>query len=435
MTSFNRKALASLAIALLSTQSVFAAGFEKSQTWSAAAVGQASAVVGSTSGAEALYFNPAGLESTTGKEFSLNFSPTISKFSGANPYQTAGTATTVDGSTQFSPVGALLFSYKANEKLGIGLGYYVSGGTKAKFENLDYTSAPVAGVSAAFRPTVETNLAVMEAALGAGYEVMPGFRVGAAWRVVMVDADFSTIIRTGASSYVNGSVSDISATRWNGYKLGAQYDAPNKAWGLGVDYRSGVNFIAKGTGAVVQSSAPTTTTPVGDTEIENSFPQQLALGGYTKITPDLRMALEYSFTNYSDDTALLVRGGLSGVFGSPQLRLAQNWKNQHVVRIGFEHTGTGMVPIRFGYAYTSQVTPSDYARSTFASPGAGHAITLGSGVTMGSWDIDAAAEYSFASGLGHNQSTINPGLSTEVPTDTDFKSHALVAHLSGKMHF
>ena len=105
----------------------------------------------------------------------------------------------------------------------------------------------------------------------------------------------------------------------------------------------------------------------------------------------------------------------------------------HVARVGAEYTGYAM-PLRFGYAYTSQVTPSDYSRSTFSSPGPGHSFTAGTGMIVGNnIDLDGALEYSFASGTGHNQNA--PAGVAEVGTDSDFKSHVYVAHLSAKYHF
>jgi long-subunit fatty acid transport protein len=419
MNPSNRKSIALLVVAgLLSSHSVFAAGFEKSILWSASAAAQGGAVVGSTKGAESLYFNPAGLSETSGKfEISANFSPTFSKFEGVNPFQ----GRMVEGESGFSPVGALLVSHKMTDKLGVGLGYYVSGGSKAKFENLDYTSATLgAPASTAFRPTVETDLKITEAALGIGYEIMPGLRFGAAWRAVMVDADFETVIGAAANTYIAARVSNISATRWNGYKLGMQYDAQDKSWGMGAAYRSGVKFIAKGDATRYVSSAPTTVTSLGGADIENSFPQQLNVGGYFKVTPSLRISPEYSFTNYSDNRELAIRGGLVS-------NISQNWKNQHIGRLGFEYTGMSM-PIRFGYAYTSQVTPTDRARSSFASPGKGHSFVAGSGMSlMQNLDVDFAGEYSFAKGTGQNY--------LEVATPAEFKARAYVAHLSAKYFF
>jgi long-subunit fatty acid transport protein len=418
MNHSNRKGIALVVVAgVFSSSSVFAAGFEKSILWSASAAAQGGAVVGSSKGAEALYFNPAGLEqSRPSGEASLNFSPTFARFDGAPPIQARGT---VEGKSTFSPVGALLVSYKPMEKLGVGVGYYVSGGTKATFEGLDYTNLDADFTN---KSTVETDLSITEASLGAGYEIIPGLRFGAAWRVTMVDADFSTVSGSAAVAVANVHVRDIKKTRWNGFRLGTQYEAPDKSWGLGASYRSEVKFNAKGAGTqdTQLASGAASVTTLGDTYAASLFPQQLNVGGYTKAAQSLKVSLEYSFTNYSKNDAIVFSGGLN-------TRIVQDWKNQHIGRVGFEYTGMNM-PLRLGYAYTSQVTPTDRARSTFASPGKGHAIAVGSGLSlMQDLDVDFAGEYAFSKGTGQNY--------TEVAAPAEFKARAYVAHLSAKYHF
>jgi long-subunit fatty acid transport protein len=413
------------AVLFLATSTAHAAGFEKSLLWSARSAAQAGAVTGSIEGAEALYFNPAGLEKTSGNgEISLNFSPTLSKFDGANPFQNAGT---VGGKTGFSPIAALLASYRVNNDLSVGAGYYVSGGNKAKFENLDYSAGPVGPPTGGYTDTlVETDLAITELSLGAGYQIMRGLRVGAAWRAVMVDADFATITPLGAGTYGTIKVTDIGATRYNGYRLGVQYDSDDQRWGVGAAYRSSVKFTADGDGTRVTSGASPTTTQLGVVDVGNIFPQQLNVGAWFKLNSEWRISPEYSFTNYSQANSLDFSRGLTA-------SITQNWKNQHIVRLGTEYKAVGSMPIRAGYSYTSQVTPSDFARSTFASPGAGHTIAVGTGMGISDMDFDVAAEYAMASGKGRNIQT-TAGFPS-VGTETDFKSHAYALHLSGKYHF
>src|SRR5690606_13578256 len=157
-------------------------------------------------------------------------------------------------------------------------------------------------------------------------------------------------------------------------------------------YRSQTSFNAKGTATAVRNTTGGTITNLrlGDTWISNVFPHQISLGAFFKLSDLWKVSPEYSFTNYSENKFLGISGGVAST-------IAQNWKNQHIGRLGFEYLGMG-IPLRFGYAYTSQVTPSDHARSSFASPGSGHAIAAGSGMSLGTIDFDFAGEYSFASG-------------------------------------
>src|SRR5690606_10528026 len=102
--------------------------------------------------------------------------------------------------------------------------------------------------------------------------------------------------------------------------------------------------------------------------------------------------------------------------------IAQNWKNMHVARIGYECTGHAM-PIRAGYVLTTKTTPKDRARATFSSPGLGHTISAGSGLNLGEKsEFNFAGEYSFAGGKGTNALD-------GVAAEKEFKSNAWVAHL------
>ena len=399
-----------------------AAGFEKSMLWSGKAVGQGGAVVGSVSGAESLYFNPAGLAKGNGPngDVSINFSPTISKFSGPAPYR----AGSLDSKSGFSPVAGGMASYQLSPQLGFGIGYYVSGGTKSEYDDIDYSSLNAQFNST--KATVKTDLAITEAALGVGYEVMPGLRIGAAWRPTFVAADFSTMAYIQNAAIANISVNDLKKTRWNGYKLGLQYAPVDSPWGLGLGYRSSVSFIAEGksSGTIENATAAGNSTPMtgGTATIANTFPEQATAGMFYKISDTFRLALEYSFTHYSRDNRLNLTGSVTAPAGTlgatsttiPLRNITEDWKNMHVGRIGGQYALSEATVARLGYAWTSQVTADQFARNTFSSPGTGNAITIGAGhACTPSIDLDGAFEYSWASGTGKNNSlSVSPWAET-----------------------
>jgi len=428
LASRTRLTLVSLG-ALGAASVAFGAGYEKAQTWSAKSSAEAGAVVGSTAGAEALYFNPAGLARASRRgEISVNFSPTLSQFSGRNSYAPASVGT-VSGSTTLSPVLSVLAAYRPTPKLGLGVGYYVSGGSRAKFENLDYST-----LDADFdtvHPTAEADLSIKELAVGAGYELARGFRVGLSWRMVKVGGKFSTVRYTG-TALAQIDLDNIDATRLNAWKLGAQYEEPAHRWGLGFALRTSVAFTATADGSghfeTADGSNPgssSTSLGTGAVEIENTFPLQVSLGGWTRATELLRLFWQYDFTNYAKDRTLGVHGTVGA---TPLTDIAQDWKNMHVFRLGGEYTRF-FFPVRMGYAYTSAVTSTDAARSTFSSPGPGHSLTVGSGFILnGNIDVDGALEYSFASGTGRNAAE-------SLTTDSEFKSHAYAAHFSARYRF
>lgn len=392
-----------IALALVAATNAWSAGFEKAVLWSgkyAAIGGAASSVV---AGSQSLYFNPAGLASGSGTEFSGNFSPTFSKFKG--PFTTEGVQR--EGETQFSPVFGVTASHKLTEKLGFGIGTYVSGGTTSEYKAVPLNGLPAAGSAIDnLTPDSKVNVSITEIALGAGYELTESLKIGAAYRVTLVKAEVNSI-RYSASPVGNitsADFTDLKDEDFGGFKLGAQWAPKDAGFGLGAVFRSGIIFSAKGKVSGRNESIatpPSTLTPSESASLTNRFPLQTALGGFYDVSPNQwRMIGEWTFTRYAVNREIVVGGTLN----TAQLpNLAQNWKNQHNFRVATEYMLSPEMPLRLGYVYTTQVTPDNRARPGFASPGIGHTITTGVGKSFSAnLDVDLGLEYSFASGTGTN---------------------------------
>lgn len=418
-----------LAVALIgfsfSTERAVAAGFEKITMWSGKHAGMAGAAVSNVEGAEGLFFNPAALQMTKGLQLTLDFSPTFAQYSG--PITAPGQDLT--STRPLSPFFAALASYQFNEQLGFGVGGYVSGGTKAIYEDVPFPTAP----TLAIRPTVKSDLNVIELAAGVGYQPMSGFRIGGAWRIVMVNASVGTVQPIlGGSRYAALTLDNMDATSYGGFKFGAQYQAPEKSWGLGAMVRTSIEFTAEGTSSGVDDSAVSAAdTPAaitgGPVSATNTFPLQIALGGYLNVVPDkFRMIVEYAWTQYDRNQTLTINGTATSSTGTPFAiaSIPQSWQNQSNLRVGFEYMGWENLTLRAGYGYTSQVTPASTARATFSSPGTGNTITAGAGTAFGALDADIAGEYSFASGTVTN----------EQPITGEYKTNAFAIHLGLSYH-
>jgi len=403
----------------------FAAGYEKAAIWSAHSSALGNAVSANISGADALYFNPAGLSNGsqgTG-DLSLNFSPTYSQFKG--PIN----GSTLTSTRTMSPVVAALFSYKLKENFGIGIGYYVSGGTKASYENIAFT-APFT-----ITPNVSTELAITETAVGFGYKVNPSWSLGAAWRVAMINASLAkpTVSGSGASAVLVGlSLNDLSATNFNGVKAGVQYHPEGKTWALGLSFRSALSFEATGTtgGTAQAAAAPALPLTVSSNavSIKNQFPMQVGLGFFDVCSEKWNWAAEYTWTQYSKNKIIDITGSTTITGGSSDIPVAldstditQNWFDQHNLRFGVEYKGIEKIPLRYGYVLTSQVTNRFAAGPTFSSPGLGHTFVLGSGYQISDKvKTDLAVEYSKASGKGMDS----------ILGETTYSTNAWVVHAS-----
>jgi len=388
-------ALALAAVIGLHSGSVFAAGYEKNIMWSGRHGGVGGAAVSFTEGSEALFWNPAGLLGPRGgQEVSLNVSPTFSSFKGSI-YANNQNFSSKDTTT--FPFG-LIYSAALNEKFAFGIGGYVSGGTRAQYENVAFP-APFT-----LRPTIESEIILTELAIGGSYQVMEGLKIGAAWRAGFVNAKLGTATTATLPgvglSLVGITLDDLEAEEFNGFKLGAQY-RPSNVFGLGLSWRSELDFELEGNGTaqINPAAAPTTITTVTSAQkvkAKSKFPMQLTLGGdYLLEGWSTRLMLEYVFTQYSRVKTLDLTGTIGAI---PLSDITQNWKDQHQVRFGTEYDAMAW-PVRFGYVYTSQVVPDDRARATFSAPGIAHTVTLGTGKSFmeEALRVDAAIERSWIS--------------------------------------
>ncbi|RYG58543.1 hypothetical protein EON80_26915, partial [bacterium] len=329
-------------------------------------------------GSESLYFNPAGLASKRGAngDVSLNFSPTFVKFKG--PF-VAGRQEESDKS--FVPVGGVTASYQLIDRLSVGLGYFVSGGTSASYDAVN-VGFP------AFNPDLKSELALTELSLGLGYEVIPGLRVGAAWRMLNVNGEFFTVLGTNQSK-----IEDIKDTKFNGFKVGAQYQAPEKTWGVGIVFRNGVNFTAD-MNSTGRSGITGTSGAATPGTIASSFPWQASIGGNYSITEAWHVHGEFTHTDYNHN-------GKIDITGASNISLPLNWKDQQNYKLGLEYNGIENLALRAGYVLTTQVVPDATANPTFSTPGTGHTVTIGAGRSFlenNVLDVNVAAEHSWANG-------------------------------------
>lgn len=417
-----KKSLGGLVAAVaVAASSAFGAGYERSVMWSGKKVGTAG--IGSPlGGAESIFFNPAGLGSIEKFESSLNFSPTIIDNKG--PIVTANQQ--VEGKQLFLPVFGAVVGAKVTDQLAVGLGAYVAGGARARFENIDVSP------NVQLNPNLISEITAVEYSLGASYEILPRLRIGAAWRILQVNGDIA-FFASQPTGVISVEMNKLKQTRADAYRVGIQYEGPG--WGAGVTYRSSVDFTLKGTATGnfgaggAPPGGPIAPLTGGDALAASTLPEQVKIGGYGDVCDgSIRILGEYEFTKYSKLDKITLAGKV-GTLDLANAPLRQDWRDQHVYRLGFEYRGFTDTVLRAGYARTSQVTPFRYARPSFASPGTGNSITLGAGHSYfeKKLDFDLAFDYSFASG------DVGAGdlVSTNPPSTTPgrYETRAIAAHV------
>jgi long-chain fatty acid transport protein len=448
MRLMNGSARLALAAAVLTSSTFsFAGGYEKPVMFSGRWVGVGGAAASSVTGAEALVFNPAGLAGGEGRgQVTGDFSPMIIKLSAP-----LGGAAKVDSKTSFVPSFGAFGSYKINEKWGLGAGVYLAGGSKAIYENVDFTNvygSPNANLAAS-AATVQANVSIIEASIGTGYEILDGLRLGLGYRAVFVNAAVSSYA-PASPFFQTITMDDISGTAWNGFRLGLQYYPKESRFGAGINWRTAANFTGKGNisgqvtapaaiGALGVPAGTKLALAAGEGTASNIFPHQVDIGAHYDILPSsLQVLLQYTFTNYSVNRQLALTGAatIPGTGISQALpNIEQNWLNSHAARIGFNVYEITDWVLRAGYILSSQVTPKGNARATFVPPGMGHTFALGVGTAF----LDKALETDLSLEYGRTSATIDA--STPVGSDGasglagDYSAYSAAAHLGVSYRF
>ncbi len=401
----------------------FAAGFEKSVMWSGKYAGYAGAAASIVQGSQSLYFNPAGLAAPS--DVSLNFSPTWIRVRGH--LVSRGVEDETDQG--LLPFAGAMASYGTG-RFGFGMGAFLVGGEKAIYNAVDLSSD--AGTYQVYRPNLITDLEVREYALGGAMEVIPGLRFGASYRIVKAKGSLSTIKRviSPAVVYSHLSVKDAEDTRYNGFRLGAQYEAPEKAWGVGVAYRSKTVFEAPGTGTGVLLVGPTqakTALSIDEpVRIGLVMPEMIQLAGHYSFAEHWKVLAGLDWANYSVNDYIYVTGRSNqGSFPNIELK----WKDMWNYRLALEYTGLPSLALRGGYSQTSQVTNERDAKATLPPAGKGHLFVVGAGYSFTpTLDLDGAFEYSYNNGEGEMTSPTATTRELLNGLKTETKARVLAAH-------
>ena len=344
---------------LILMNEVGASGFDKPVIWSGRAGGLGGASVSFINGPESLAYNPAGLATAKSSEVTLALSPFLTQ-------RESPVVTDTWSKTSFVVPGGILYSHQIQEGLGIGAGVYASGGGANDLGNVNFGS-----LFPTLHPQLDTQFQFLEFSVGAGYELLPGLRIGAAWRILMAQASLHLaapvdLNNDGVPDVLTAySFENLKDTNWAGFRLGAQYEPESKCWGLGATYRSAVKLRTTGTASgQSQSSGSSTITLLtgGSITLATQYPWSFAAGGHIKFAQNWKWITEYSYTHYSSVDRFMYSGDAVGGVNASAFTTQTNWMNLYAVRLGAEYLpAPDAWAFRAGWAILTQVTPNDRA--------------------------------------------------------------------------
>ena len=161
-----------------------------------------------------------------------------------------------------------------------------------------------------------------------------------------------------------------------------------------------------------------------DADIDTALPQKAAAGASWKITPQLRVAGQVEFQNWSsafDTLKVRLSNGnnqaINGVLGTNAIAddIALNWKDIFVYRAGVEYDLSEAFVLRAGYSYAPGVVPGSTLLPMTAAISQ-QTLACGIGYKHGAWRVDVAYQYDLPASQNASASDI---------TGTEFKNSSI----------
>lgn len=416
-------------LTFLSLSSAFAAGgYEKQSLWSPQAVGVGGAYSSVVRGSDSILYNPANMDKN---EVGVNLS-TISGYM-KSPMQNGSNEKTNE-ELIFS--GGLAASYKLSERWGLGFGAYGLAGLDTRYEKVNYGAD-----FNNYKKDFYANLAVVEYSLGASYKITNRLSIGAAVRAQSFSGAFGQTSVYGnammPSAYlVSSEIKDLKGSEFGSYRLGLNYSGDR--WGVGSTYRSEVTGTLEGKssgevkynpllGATDQSLAGS------KTKVEGNIPKQVNIDAHYDIIPNkLKVLTGYSWTQYSKNAQLKIKGTLDGT-SIPNMN--QKWHDLNDYKLGFMFLAEENV-FSFGGTYSSAVTNKNYASPNAAPPGPYmHYSAAWSHQYSSKFKFDVALEYYEASAKGKTEQVAGQMSTTTGGAKGNYSSGVLASFFGVRYSF
>lgn len=318
------------------------------------------------------------------------------------------TPNTADGIAPAALVAASYGNYQVTKDLYIGMGVNAPFGLTLEPNRANYQAGTLAEtakmVAFNFNPTI-------------AYKVMPGVTVGVGAQLQTAEATFRFL---GGNPF-NGSMVSLEANGWGFGATAGVLVEPMAGTTIGVGWRSRINqqfeglFHSEATGGNGINS-----------KVELKLPDIVTVSLKQVVTPQLRAAATFEWTQWSRFQSLTVTAAESGrgplnvggpvAAGTIVANLPYQWEDSWMVSFGLEYDVSPTLTARAGYGYERTPIQSEAMRSPGFPDNNRNWMSFG-----GTWKalpnttFDLAWSHIFVEEGKFNRDTLAPDL---VPTAT-----------------
>lgn len=363
--------MSALGVALVGTTGAHAAGWDTPILYSAQHMGMGGAAIAYVDDPSAMFHNPAGLGLTEGLTLMGNLSVIFGTIT-SSPERT-DTARDIESENILSTPPLIGVSWKANDLLAFGLGFY-----------------PVAAAGATYKYN-DGNKDIENTTEVRFYEITPAIAfsffdkkltVGVDWRITVATLDRVLTKDVGKFDVA------MSGSNLSGVRIGAQYQ-PIPELQLGVVFRNKTTTTLEDPSGTVFLASPKR-----DAKIDFVLPAKLGFGVRTNLAPIAIVAdLEYAFQSQNVESHFTVDPPLPGGL---VINNVFKWKDGITLRAGLEYELAdpefdSSWYFRGGFIYDTQVTREAYPSAFGTPPGPTTSITAGVGYRCGkTWAVNFA---------------------------------------------
>jgi long-chain fatty acid transport protein len=369
---------------------------------------------------EAMGDNPAGLGFLTRPEFDLGGIGVIPEGHFSKP--SSSSSSDLNTSPTGLPEGALGVPL-GNLPVSMAISFVPDSMLLADWKYVDPPGG-LSGTTSYGQQTDKSEIIVLRSALGIGIALTPELSLGANIGLIYNQNELVTPyvfqnLQPSADAPFNGAKTllnlNTSGFGWNA-QVGLLY-RPLTNLQFGISYKSQYTVHSTGDASGNPYAEFGASLPFHyDAEVDNTFPQQVSVGGSWKFHPQWRLTAQVDWIDWADAFHTLpvnLKNGsnptVNSVLGSSfQDNIPLNWKSEFVYRAGLEYSVTENLYLRAGYSYGHSPVP-DSTLTPMTAAIMEHTVTAGMGYHWRNWQFDLAYQYDLPAEQNVGTSSLRSG--------------------------